>query len=569
MSEAKPDVLVVGGGPVGLSLACELIRHGVRCRIIDQNAAPQIWSKAAAVQARTLEVFENMGLVDAILEKGRKMYAFQMFNGAERFANITMAIEGTSYPYLLGISQRDTELLLAEHLTRLGGTLEREVKLEGLREEGEELVATLGHKDGRQEVVRVPWLVGCDGAHSTVRQALQLPFEGSTFAQRLIQADIRASFPFPVDAHEAIAFVSPDGPVGFLPLLSDNRYRMIALAIEEDLLEPKLEDFEKIVKARCPPGVSIHDPNWMIGFRFHGRIVPRYRQGRAFLAGDAAHIHSPVGAQGMNLGIQDAFNLAWKLAYVIRGVAKPALLDSYEAERRPIGLATVETTDRVTKNMMRMMTLRSPISQGLRNQAISFLFNSGFFQNFLFGAVSGTKVNYPKSPAVGEHHISPWGVTLGSRRVGERPNYSDWRSFNQAPGPGERVPDLDLEDDGAGHPTLYSLLRGSQHTLLLFDGAVPTEEGYRNLDAIAALVSARYPGAIRACVVVPAAERPAALSWKGPVLLDRDGLLHGHFGSSTESLYLLRPDGRVGFRSQPADQEALQRYLEGLFVSAA
>jgi 2-polyprenyl-6-methoxyphenol hydroxylase-like FAD-dependent oxidoreductase len=565
MSEARPDVLIVGGGPVGLSLACELLRHGVRCRIIDQNEAPQLWSKAAAVQARTLEVFENMGIIDAVLEKGRKMYAFQMFNGDDRFAHLTMELEGTSYPYTLGISQRDTELLLAKHLTHLGGRLEREIQLKDLREESNGVVVTLTHRDGAEEVIWAPWLVGCDGAHSTVRQALQLPFEGSTFAQRLIQADIRASFPFPVDPHEAIAFVSAQGPVGFLPLLADNRYRMIALAIEEDLLEPRLEDFEEIVKARCPEGVRVHDPNWMIGFRFHGRIVPRYRQGRIFLAGDAAHIHSPVGGQGMNLGIQDAFNLAWKLAYVIRGLALPTLLDSYDAERRPVGLATVQTTDRASRNMLRVMTLRSPISQALRDQAVSFLLSSGFFQSLITGTLSGTRVRYPKSPAVGEHHLSPWNVNLG-RRIGEEPGYNDWRTFHHAPGPGDRVSDLAFEDEQAGHPTLYSLLRGTPHTLLLFDGAVPSEEGYHNLDAIAALVSARYPEAIRVYVVVPARERPAALSWKGPALLDEAGLLHEHFGSSTESLYLLRPDGRVGFRSQPANLEALQRYLEGFFT---
>lgn len=567
---SKADVFIVGGGPVGLSLACELIRHGVSCRIIDQNAAPQPWSKAAGVQSRTLEVFEHMGVIEEALARGRKMYGFQMYSGETCFAKISMEVQGTAYPYLLGLSQRDTELLLAAQLQKLGGRLEREVTLQSLHQKGDEVELVLQHKDGTQETVTSPWVVGCDGARSTVRAELKLPFEGSTFEQRLLQADIKADFPFPVDPHEAIAFIAPSGPLGFLPLLSEGRYRLIVIGVEEhqELQTPKLEDFEALVKDRCPAGVKVYDPAWMIGFRFHGRIVPKYRVGRVFLAGDAAHIHSPVGAQGMNLGIQDAFNLAWKLAYVIRGFAQPGLLDSYEHERRPIGLATVQTTDRATKNMMRVMTLRSPIAQYLRNQAVSFLFNSGLFQNFIFGALSGTRVHYPKSPAVGEHHISGWSVQLGAGRDGEAPNYSDWKSFNEAPGPGDRVPDLAFEEELEGFSSLFSLLRGSQHTLLLFDG-VSTKEGYQNLDAIAQMIQAKYQASIKTYVVVPQKERPSELRWSGPVLLDPEWQLHHHFGSNSESFYLIRPDGRVAFRSQPAHQEALQSYLEAFFVEGS
>jgi 2-polyprenyl-6-methoxyphenol hydroxylase-like FAD-dependent oxidoreductase len=564
MTQTTP-VLIVGGGPVGLTMACELLRHGISCRIIDQNAAPQLWSKAAAVQARTMEVFENMGIIDEILSKGRKMFGFRMYAGDNCFAKIAMEVEGTSYPYILGISQRDTELILASHLSKLGGVLEREVKLTSLQPEAEQVRATLTHKDGRVEELSAPWVIACDGAHSTVRQQLNIPFEGSTFAQRLIQADIKASFPFEVDPHEAVAFVSPFGPVGFLPLLSENRYRMIALAIEEDLLEPKLSDFENIVKARCPAGVSIFDPNWMIGFRFHGRIIPQYRYGRVFLAGDAAHIHSPVGAQGMNLGIQDAYNLAWKLAYVIRGIAKDALLDSYDPERRPIGLATVQTTDKATKGMMRLMTVRSSIAQSLRNQAISFIFNSGFFQSFMFRTLGGVDVRYPKSPATGEHHISAWNVQLGASRSGESPTLSDLRVFQHSFGPGARVADFDFEDEDK---TLFSLLRGSKHTLFLFDGAVASEEGYRNLEGIARLVKEQYRELCQLFIVIPGETRPSSVSADIEVLLDRDGLLHEHFGAQTECLYLIRPDGRVAFRSQPAEKEALSSYLAQLFIQS-
>lgn len=554
------DVLIIGGGPVGLTMACELLRHGIGCRIVDKNDAPQPWSKAAAVAARTMEVFQDMGIVDRALERGRPIHGAVLMQGGQRIAHLSIDVPTTPYPYIFGLSQRETELLLAEHLAELGGAFERSVELVGFEQDDEIVTATLRHPDGTEETVRTPWLIGCDGAHSTVRRALGVPFEGSSFEQTLAQSDICVTFPFDVDPHEAVMFISEHGPLGMLPVFGEGRYRVIALGLANPDEEPTLESFRALARERAPAGVELFDPNWFVKFRFHGRIVPEYQLGRVFLAGDAGHIHSPAGGQGMNLGIQDAYNLAWKLALVVRGAARAEILDSYDQERHPIGQSVVDSTDRATKAMMRMMTLRSPLAMGLRTQAMSFLFNTGILGNFVSRAIGGMNVGYSSSPIVGEHHISVWRAEIGAAPT-ERPSLGEWRRFHTGPGPGERVPDVPIDDE----TTLFDLLRGTQHTLWLFDGAM-TDEGYDNFASIADRVTRRYGDHIDVTAVIPATERPARLPESVPVRFDPDQTLHDHFGCGSEGLYLIRPDGYVGFRSQPADEDALLRYLETIFV---
>lgn len=560
MKTSSCDALIIGGGPVGLTLACELIRHGITCRIVDKNAAPERWSKAAAVAARTMEVFQDMGIASRVLARGRPMFGANLMQGTQRIAHLSMAVPTTPFPYIFGISQRETELLLAARLDELGGVFERSVELVSFSDDGASVTAILRGASGEEEEVCATWLIGCDGAHSTVRHALELPFEGSSFEQTLVQADIRVRLPFDTDPNEAVMFVSDHGPLGMLPLFDEGRYRVIAVAPPNPDEEPTLETFVALARDRAPAGIELFDPNWIVKFHFHGRIVPTYRVGHVFLAGDAGHIHSPVGGQGMNLGIQDAYNLAWKLALVVKGAAHEDLLDSYDAERRPIGESIVNVTDRATKNMMRMMTLRSPIAAGLRSQALSFLMSTGVFTSFVSRALGGMNVGYPDSPIVGEHHISVWRSEVGGTET-ERPTLGDWRRFHAGPGPGSRVPDTDVDDD----TTLFDMLRGTRHRLWLFDGAM-TAEGYDNFTNIAERVARRYGEHIEVMAIVPQPECAAALPGALVVHVDRDGALHDHFGCRSEGLYLIRPDGYVGYRSQPADADALFRYLETIFV---
>jgi 2-polyprenyl-6-methoxyphenol hydroxylase-like FAD-dependent oxidoreductase len=562
----SPEVLIIGAGPVGLTLACELLRHGATCRIIDAGEGPSIWSKAAAVQTRTLEVFDDMGIAAEAVARGRPVYGVSIYSGEKRVGRLHWELQDTPYPYMLGISQRDTELLLGEHLVRLGGRIERGVKLEGFTQGEDGVTADLSHADGTQEKARAAWLVGCDGAHSTVRKTLGLSFEGSTFEQALIQADIKAKIPVAHDEHEAVLFLSPAGAAGFLPVFSEGRYRLIVMAPPEDRSEPTLENFQSLVAERCPPGTEISDPAWMIGFRFHSRIASSYRTGRVFLAGDAAHIHSPAGAQGMNLGIQDAYNLAWKLALVVRGAGRPVLLDSYQGERHPVAATIVKTTDLGTRGMVRMLSLRAPVAQDLRDQAIGFLMSTQLFQERAFRAIAGMQIDYRGSPIVGEHRLSLWRANLRKDTSSEAPAIADWLDFGDGPPPGLRVGDVDLAWPLEGKQTVFDLLRGTRHTLFLFDGAAPTEEGYARLARIGGRVRSRYGDHVATYVITPSAKKPDALDWEGPLVLDEGSVLHRHFGAGSECLYLIRPDGYVGYRSQPADEAKLFEYLESIFL---
>lgn len=564
----KPDVLVVGAGPVGLALACELSRHGLVCRIVDQNEGPSIWSKAAAVNPRTLEAFDLMGVIDDALAKGRPMHGFNFYSGEKRLGHIQFGGIESPYEYLLGLSQRDTELLLAKRLEGYGVRIERLVKLTHFAQTSPErasgsVSATLLHSDGHEETLEVPWMVACDGARSTVRKGLELPFEGSTFEQSLSQADVRIHWPFPVADNEAHAFVSPHGAIGALPLLSEGRYRLLVLPGEQ--MEPSLEYFQQQMDLRGPPGAVVSDPAWMIGFRFHSRIVERYRVGRIFLAGDAAHIHSPAGAQGMNMGIQDAFNLAWKLALVVRGAARESILDSYEAERRPIGESVVSGTDVATRNGLKMMQLQNPLAQSVRNHLVSFLTSLPVFQELVTNTVGGSGVQYADSPIVGQHQVSIWSAHVMTTRKSEHPAFRDWLDFGKGPGPGERAPDVVINSEPGGR--LFDLMRTTAHTLLLFDGAAETEHGYQRLMDLSIRMESTYGTRIVPHLVVPAAVRPAALEGYGRVILDAESALHRRYGARSECLYLIRPDGYIAFRSQPADIDKLLEYLQVIFAN--
>ncbi len=558
------DVLIVGGGPVGLAMACELHRHGLRPRLIEEKRERDQWSKAAAIQPRTLEVLRSMGVVEPILEAGQPVYGLNLFAKGERLAHVDIRIPGSPYPFILGLSQKRTEELLEAHLEAHGGTLERGTTLTELRPGESSVQVTLSKDDGTAEQLEVPWVVGCDGAHSFMRKALDISFEGTSFERTVIQADVHAEFPKDVDPHEALAFVSDAGPCGFLPLFADHRYRLIVLEPPEQYAEPTLENFQRHIDERASGfSIRLSDPAWMASFRFHGRIAERYRVGRCFLAGDSAHIHSPVGGQGMNLGIQDAFNLAWKLSMVHRGLARDRLLDSYEAERRAVGEQVVNTTDQATSRVMRAMTLRNPVAATLRTQIVSLVFNSGFLMDRIFATMGGVEVGYPRSPVVGEYHASMWSTEVGGDTATETPNLRGWVRFQSGPGPGQRVADIPLPDT---HESILDLFATERHTLLLFDGAAATDEGYANLGAIGRDVRSKYGDVIDVIVVVPRSEHPSALDWSGTLMLDPEHELHDHFGARSESLYLIRPDGYVAYRSQPADAARLSAYLETLFL---
>ncbi len=563
---AISPILVVGAGPVGLTMAAELARHGLPCRIIEVLEGPSIWSKAAVVNSRTLEVFADMGIVDEAISRGRPMHRLNMFSHGRGFAHLELGGMETPYPYLLGLSQRETELLLERHVQRLGLSVERKVQLEAVIQDPEGVTARLRHPDGREEHVRTRWLVGCDGAHSTVRRDLNLPFEGSTYEQSIIQADVRIDWPTTMPDDEGIGFLSNDGPLGALPLLSEGRYRLLAMLDPGQTLEPTLETFQMLMDRRGMPGARVHSPAWMVAFRFHCRMVPRYRVGRIFLAGDAAHIHSPAGGQGMNMGIQDAYNLAWKLALVARGVGTPALLESYDPERRPVAASVLRGTDIATRSAFTVAGLANRVAIEMRDQFASFVTGLELFQDRASEALGGLETHYSDSPILKEHRVPLLLTRVRHDDASEEPAVKDWLEFKQGPGLGSRAPDVALAVPVGPSKRLLELLRGITHTLLMFDGAAPTDAGYQAMDELAERIRERHGDWIRVFMILPSDRRTPMLSADDAVILDADQAIHRRYGASSECMYLIRPDGYVGFRSMPADREVLLEYLESIFM---
>jgi 2-polyprenyl-6-methoxyphenol hydroxylase-like FAD-dependent oxidoreductase len=545
-------VLVVGAGPVGLTLGCELRRRGViETRVVDACAAATDKSKALGVQARTLEVLDNMELADRFVNAGRKIHGLNVYSGPDRIVHVSLDDIDSPYSYTLALPQADTERLLGERLVELGGRVERETTLKALAQDADGVTATLERPGQPPEEVRVEWLVGCDGSHSGVRKALGLPFDGIPYEEAFILTDARVAWELPDD--EAHIFIGADGMVAAFPM-PKGRWRFVA---EADVAEPTLDDFARLLRERGSPKVQLSDAGWLAPFRIHRRIVPRYREGRVFLAGDAAHIHSPAGGQGMNTGMQDAHNLAWKLALVVSGHGRDALLESYDAERRPVAASTLRGTDLATK----VVTLRHPVAREVRDRLAGLLTSIEVVQKKILAHTSEIAVGYRGSPIVDERRGSVARATVGVR-VGEGPTLADWVGFAGAPHPGDRAPDVAVDDD----TTVLGLLRHTRSTLFLFDGAAPTPEGYANLSGIARRVAERWGAQVESWIVVPRRSRPPELAAGDRVLLDPKGSLHRRYGAGSECLYLVRPDGYVGFRSQPASWGALAEHLEGLLV---
>ncbi|GAA4993792.1 FAD-dependent monooxygenase [Kitasatospora paranensis] len=358
------DVLVVGAGPVGLTAAVELRRRGVECRIVDRLAEPLRYAKAVGVQPRTLEIWDTMGLARAALAAAVPMRGQLMFVDGRPGPRIELDLPpGIPYRFA-ALPQYTTEELLTDLLARHGTGVERGTELVSFEQDPDGVEAVLAGAGGR-ETVRCRYLVGCDGAHSRVRRILGLAFEGGAFTEQYMLGDVEVDWDLPAGYGVRSTRHAPDGAAPdilvCIPLPGVRRYRM-SMVVAPDLLDddagdgvahgletgrtPELRHIQAVLDRLSPQPTTASALRWSSVFRISHRLVDRYRSGRVFVAGDAAHIHPPTGAQGMNTGIQDAYNLGWKLALAVRGRAGDRLLDSYHAERHPIGEEVVGRTVR-------------------------------------------------------------------------------------------------------------------------------------------------------------------------------------------------------------------------------
>ena len=386
------DVLIVGAGPVGLFLANECARRGLRWRLVEERAGQSEHSKALAIFPRTLEVLDMAGLGAPFLEAANRVTSVAVVTHGRTLARLRFAPEDTPYAFVAMVPQDVTERLLAEALQGRGGAVEYETAFVAAEPRPDGVSVTLEHR-GQRSTVGAAFVVGCDGAHSAVRHLLGVPFEGATYEATFMLADVETNDALPGD--ELQLCPSEFGPVAVFPM-SATRRRIVATVERREGDAPSLDLVRRILAQRAPRELEARALGWSSYFSIHHRHVARLRSGRLFIAGDAAHIHSPFGGQGMNTGLQDAWNLIWKLDLVLRGRADALLLDTYDAERLPVIRQVLETTDWLTK----VMATPSRIAQALRDTVIPVVSHLGPFQHAFVERLSELGIAYRGSPIV-------------------------------------------------------------------------------------------------------------------------------------------------------------------------
>jgi 2-polyprenyl-6-methoxyphenol hydroxylase-like FAD-dependent oxidoreductase len=525
-------VLVVGAGPVGLTMAAELARHGVRARIVDKLVEPLPFCRAIGVTPRTLEVYEDMGVAREMIDAGLWLEGLRLAMPGAPPRDIRLDLSDLPYGEL-GIRQSETERILAEHLGRFGIAVERGVALADLMQDEGAVSVVLDHAGGRRETASFAYVVGCDGAHSAVRRALGIAFEGEAFPMGFMlgEATLTPALPRGV-ALRALRPREDDAPdmLIAIPLPEKGRYRISTLApgdggaggtdhgIQTDRPGPSLARLQEAADRLMPGELTLSDLGWSSSFRISMRLAERYRVGRAFLAGDAAHIHPPTGGQGMNTGIHDAYNLAWKLALVVSGRAGEGLLASYEAERRPVGADVVARTKTAS------------MSLGREREKPHRLADTQIL------------VAYRASPVVAE------AITEA---------VSD-----DAPRAGDRAPDAaGLVREHVGFPLrLFDLLRGTEHVLVVHLGDDAGAAQVAAVEALAERLTAEAPVPLRILAVGAADARVAPVGV--PFVRDAAGAFAAAYKPAAGTAYLVRPDGYIGLVARPWEEATVRGYFD-------
>lgn len=584
MADFDTDVLVVGAGPTGLTLASILARHGVACRIVDKEAAPATQSRALGIHARTLEAFDLMGILPGFLERGHVVHGVEMRSEGKQVMHVRLDDVDSVYPFVLVLSQTETERLLTEHLASLGIAPEPSLSLTSFQQDAKGVTSTLD-RSGEPVTIRSRWIAGCDGAHSAVRHGLGLKFEGAPYSEQFALADVHLDWA--VSNDEMCIFAADPGLAAFFPMGGDLWRIVIGTkqpAADAESAPPTIDDIRGLTAEMVDLPLEIRDSIWTARFRIHRRIVERLRSGRAFLAGDAADIHSPAGGQGMNTGIQSAQNLAWKLAMVIQGNAPEAILDSYNAERHPVEMDVLRGTDLLT----RLITASGPVAHWVRESMLPFLTHRAFIQQRIIANVSEVAVGYRKSPIVEEHRVADSNLRAGDHAP-------DGRVYHPITGESKRLTELldpvrhtllvftgpvidrplagheDERDDAeivAPYLGTFSGVGGAPAMPIPTVGVVTDKALMR--DELHSVVStgktvmARYDSVIAGHLIARDENQTYGYDWPCDTWIDKDDSVHERYGRIDPSLYLIRPDGYVAFRASAFDADRLPTYLDRL-----
>ncbi len=545
-NSGSAEVIVIGAGPVGLTLAGELLRHGTSCRIFDKSKEISRLSKAVGIHVRTLEILESMGAVEEFLVNGVKVNSIRVYANGEKILEADLKELRSPFTYLLDLPQSKTEELLESHLNSLGGKVERGVQCTGFEEKDDGVRVEIRHPDGREEIIWGCFLAGCDGENSMVRQGQGITLERVGEEKLYLVSDVVLSWQHNEDKWHL--FCHNNGVLLFLPL-GNRLWRVVASVRPEDQPEETPEYLWRLIEERGGHKSTHFEPQWLNLCRIQHEKAKSYSQGRVFLAGDAAHHYNLEGNQGMNTGIQDAFNLAWKLALACQGKILPGLLESYHAERKPVG----EEVSRMTGLLAKVVNLKNPFSAGLRNRLVPLLANLEPIQARMVGKLEELDLSYRHSPVVGEF-LSP----SAKRR--------DRRLFQKGPRAGDRAPDGILTHARTGKPhRLFEVARTSKHTLFIFATFATEPEVVAHLAQIMRLCSENFELYLNSRLVCGRRVRSELADFKEETFLDPRHTVHHLYGTHDTALFLLRPDGHIAYRSLPPAQEPFLAYLHSIF----
>ncbi len=423
------SILIVGAGPTGLFAGIELLRRGIPCRLVDKEVAPLEHSRAVAIQARTLEIFEEVGLLDDFLHVGKKIHGLQAIFSNDRHRRIDFGNIPSRYPFILSVDQSETEKILTKAFKELGGTIEREMELLHFHPQEKGIKAILlNHKTSHEETVVASYLLAADGAHSTIRKQFNLRFEGRSLPQTFSLADAKIDWKYPHDS--ALSFLTSPRPFVAFPLKESRMWRLVFLldrcqdpkkisrrSVERNhgqittLENPSKEEIEKLIHDFADPHSMVEETSWTANFHVNSRLTPAYRVGSVFLMGDAAHIHSPVGGQGMNTGIQDAYNLIWKLDLVRSKKIGERILDSYHIERHAVAKNLLKATEGASK----MMLFSSALLRWLRNRILCSIMSFKEVTVKMAQLISEVAIHYESSPWISRNHPFDEGPKAGYR----------------------------------------------------------------------------------------------------------------------------------------------------------
>ncbi len=536
---AQTTVLIVGAGPTGLTLGISLRQQGVDCIIIDTLPAPLPWSRALGLHARTLEIFDALGVLDAVTARSLILKAVHVYGERGPLFSLDLTSLDAPHPHVLSCPQAEVELCLAARFTALGGMLIRGCELLDFSQSAAGVQARVRWAEAEHQL-GAALMVGCDGASSRVRQILGISFDGVRYADHFLLADVDIDWPLARDATHG--FLLAEGALIALPM--PQGWRLVINQGAHDDLQPMpdLTPFRRRLALCLGEAPPLGEARWLSRFSIHRRLAGRYRSNRVLLAGDACHIQSPLGAQGMNTGIGDAFNLGWKLALYLRGIGGGALLDSYELERRPVARQMLNAVDVLSRSSF---TRTAPL-RGVRDTVLRMVGNRPGFSSRLLRRASQLDIHYSGSPLVGA------SASMVTQR---RP---------AGPAPGARVPDALLAPVGEGPPVrLHGCLREARFQLLIQLPPHPDHATVLTLYALATRLPEDFDGLV-GVQVIAAGEWPAELQdltrsaftlWQ-----DSQGAFQARFGEGGH-LWLVRPDGHLAYRAPLADADHLLMWL--------